>query len=84
MKKALAKRLKQARIDAGFRHANQFARALSVEEHTYRTWERGEYMPDLYTLTRICSLLKVEPNDLLPLALIKKDGGSGQQKKSAA
>jgi transcriptional regulator with XRE-family HTH domain len=71
VKKALAKRLKQARKDAGFRFANDFARALGKEEHTYRAWERGEHMPDVATLTRICKLLNIEPNDLLPLALKK-------------
>lgn len=67
VKKALAKRLKQARKEAGFRFANEFARALGEEEHTYRAWERGEHAPDVATLTRICKLLHVEPNDLLPL-----------------
>lgn len=69
VKKALAKRLKRARKEAGFRFANDFARALGKEEHTYRAWERGEHMPDVATLTRICKLLNVEPNDMMPLAL---------------
>ena len=72
VKKALAKRLKLARKEAGFRFVNEFSRVLNIEEHTYRSWERGTHMPDVYTLTRICKLLNVEPNDLLPLA-IKKD-----------
>ncbi len=72
VKKALAKRLKKARKDAGFRFAKEFADALQVAEHTYRTYERGEHMPDLTTLTRICKLLNVEPNEMLPLALRKE------------
>ena len=85
VKKALAKRLKQARKDAGFRFANEFSKALHIEEHTYRSWERGEHMPDVYTLTRICKLLNVEPNDLLPLALKKPVGSSksGDESKAA-
>lgn len=72
VKKALGKRLRAAREAAGFKHANDFARVLGREEHTYRSWERGQYMPDIPTLTRICQLLNVEPNYLLPLALKKK------------
>lgn len=79
VKKAFSKRLRDARVAAGYEHANQFARALNVEVPRYRTWERGEHLPDLPTLTRICQLLDLEPNDLLPLALKKKrpivDGG---------
>lgn len=72
VKKALSKRLKRARLDAGYRFANEFAAVLGMEDATYRTYERGEHLPDLPTLTRICKLLNVEPNFLLPLA-IKKD-----------
>lgn len=80
VKKALAKRLRKARKDAGFRFAKELADALDLPEHTYRTYERGEHMPDLTTLTRICKLLNVEPNEMLPLALRKEpkkqSGGS--------
>ena len=69
VKKAFAKRLKQARKDAGFKAASHFAAALRVEDHTYRTWERGTHCPDLTTMTRICQLLKVEPNELLSFAV---------------
>ena len=72
VKKALGKRLRVARKAAGFEHANQFARALGEEDHTYRSWERGEHMPDVPTLTRICQLLNRDPNYFLPLALRKK------------
>lgn len=71
VKNALSKRLKQARKDAGYKHANEFSKLLNVEDHTYRAWERGQHMPDVTTLTRICKLLNVEPNDLLPHALKK-------------
>lgn len=85
VKKALAKRLKQARAGAGFRYANEFSKVLQIEEHTYRSWERGEHMPDVYTLTRICKLLNVEPNDLLPLAIKKRAEGpkSASQTRAA-
>lgn len=85
VKKALAKRLKLARKEAGFRFANEFSRVLNIEEHTYRSWERGTHMPDVYTLTRICKLLNVEPNDLLPLAIKKRSSSesSGGESKAA-
>jgi ribosome-binding protein aMBF1 (putative translation factor) len=79
VKKALAKRLKRARLDAGFRFANEFAAVLGMEDATYRTYERGEHLPDIPTLTRICKLLNVEPNFLLPLA-VKKEGTPPQSR----
>jgi transcriptional regulator with XRE-family HTH domain len=84
VKKALAKRLKKARKDAGFRFAREFAVALNLAEHTYRSWERGEHMPDLTTLTRICKLLNVEPNDLLPLAIKKGEPSKVEPSRSVA
>lgn len=72
VKKAFAQRLKKARQEAGFRYGSEFAHALRVEGHTYRTWERGTHLPDIPTMTRICRLLNVEPNDLMPPALRKK------------
>lgn len=85
VKKALAKRLRSAREKAGFRFQKEFASALGIEAHTYRTWERGEHLPDVVTLTRICKLLDIEPNDLLPLALKKRapPGRSSDESKAA-
>jgi len=60
------KRLKAARIAEGFQSAALFAFALGVEEHTYRHWERGAHAPDLDTLQRICLILRVSANELLP------------------
>ena len=77
---AFSERLKAARIAGGYAHAKDFAEALGVEPPTYRYWERGQAAPDLTTLTRICRLLKVEPNDLLPLGRRKRNestSGSG-------
>lgn len=84
VKKALGKRLKAAREAAGFKHANDFAQTLGQEGHTYRSWERGQYAPDLPTLTRICQLLNVEPNDLLPLAVKRRqDPSKGSHDRAA-
>lgn len=67
-----AKKLGQAREKAGYRSMKEFAEALGVEPPAYRHWERGTAQPDLTTLTRICRLLDIEPNDLLPLARRKR------------
>jgi len=70
------RRLKRARLGAGYEFAKDFADALNVEAPTYRQWERGQASPDLVMLTRICKMLDIEPNDLLPLARRKKSAGS--------
>jgi transcriptional regulator with XRE-family HTH domain len=59
-------RLKEARIAAGYSSAQLFAFALGVEAHAYRHWERGRSQPDLSTLQRMCLILDVSANDLLP------------------
>ncbi len=61
------RRLTAALIAAGYGSGQLFAFALGVEPHTYRTWERGEHQPDLKTLQRICLILAVSANDLLPV-----------------
>lgn len=53
---------------AGYKSAQQFAHRLGSEPATYRKYERGESEPNLETLTRICEILDVTPNDLLPEA----------------
>ena len=80
VKKEFGKRLKRARIEAAFEHAKDVSDALGVDAPTYRSWERGQYMPTIPMLTRICQLLNVEPNDLMPMALKRGDSS----KKSTA
>lgn len=69
VKQAFAKALKKARENAGYATAAEFAIAMGMTPAAYRYWERGGANPNLTQLTRICHLLKVEPNDLLQLAL---------------
>lgn len=38
---------------AGFESAASFAELLTVNEHTYRRWERGEMQPPLDVLVEI-------------------------------
>jgi transcriptional regulator with XRE-family HTH domain len=61
------RRLTAARIAAGYTSGQLFAFAFGVEPHTYRTWERGEHAPDIKTLQRLCLVLHVSANDLLPV-----------------
>jgi ribosome-binding protein aMBF1 (putative translation factor) len=72
VKETFGQRLRAARLAAGHEAASHFADALGVEENRYRHWERGSAMPDIPMVTRICELLDVEPNDLLPLATRKR------------
>lgn len=84
--KTFGTRLKQARELAGYRSAQQFAGVLGLEPHTYRKYERGAAEPNYDTLTRICELLEVTPNHLLPLAasLSRKTERGGNSQPAAA
>ena len=66
--KTFSRRLKEARERASYDSAAKFAAVLGMEPHTYRKYERGQSEPNLETLTRICELLEVTPNYLLPMA----------------
>lgn len=81
VKRDFAKRLKEARLAAGYKHAAQFAQAMGEEEHTYRGWERGQYLPDIPKMARLCQLLALEPNELVPLAVQKR--GNPQRNPSS-
>lgn len=70
--KTFAKRLKQARKDAGFKSAESFAGSAGIEPHTYRKYERGASEPNFETLMRICELLNIPTSYLLPLENEKK------------
>src|SRR3990167_6979347 len=69
-------RLKEARLAAGYKSAQQFAYALGIEPATYRFYERGQSQPNFEVLTRICELLSISPNDLLPEADHKRPAPS--------
>lgn len=82
--KTFGTRLKQARLRAGYRSAQQFAGVLALEAHTYRKYERGAAEPNYDTLTRICELLDITPNDLLPLAARGRGGKRSAPSAAAA
>lgn len=69
--KTFRERLKAAREAAGYDEAEDFANALGVTGARYRQWERGKASPSFTYLTRICQLLNVDPNYLLPFAVKK-------------
>lgn len=58
--------LRQARETAGYETAADFARIIGLEENRYRHYERGTAEPGFELLCKICQILDVEPNDLLP------------------
>lgn len=64
--KTFAERLKHYRAAAGIESAEQFAHRLRMTPHAYRKYERGQSEPNFETLTLICELLAITPNDLLP------------------
>ncbi len=81
--KTFGKQLRKARRGAGFTSAQQFAQVLGKEPHTYRHYERGEAEPDYETLERICKLLKVTPNSLMPGAASHGDNDAGSSFRQA-
>ena len=64
--KTFSTRLQRAREKAGYASAQQFAGVLGLEPHTYRKYERGQSEPNFEVLVRICELLDITPNHLLP------------------
>lgn len=75
--KTFCDRLKAAREAAGYPEAEDFANALGITGARYRQWERGNARPNFTLLTRICQLLDVDPNYLLPFAVKKKPRKKG-------
>lgn len=67
VKNEFGNRLKVYREAAGFESAQQFAIALGMEPHAYRTYERGHRHPPIERLLEICAKLNITPNDLLPI-----------------
>jgi transcriptional regulator with XRE-family HTH domain len=61
-------RLRELRLEAGFKTARSFARALNLEENRYTRYERGEVEPNLLNIGKMCRLLGVDANRLLGLA----------------
>ena len=59
------RRLRAARVAAGFATARQFAHALDLAENRYTRYERGETEPALGTIARMCRVLRVTPDQLL-------------------
>jgi transcriptional regulator with XRE-family HTH domain len=82
--KTFAQRLKSAREEAGFESAQGFAGVLGLEPHTYRKYERAQSEPTLETLVRICELLNVDANYLLPATSRKQSRKPGGESGSGA
>lgn len=60
----IGKRAREARNRLGLTQA-EVAEDVEVAEEVYGRLERGGMLPSVPTLVRLCSVLKVEPNDLL-------------------
>lgn len=81
--KTFGKRLRKARESGGYRSAQSFSAVLGIEPHTYRKYERGQSEPNFEILVRICELLEVDANALIPLEHPRKRG-NGSQSSAAA
>jgi len=57
---AFGRRLKAARLDAGFENAEIFAEVLGISASRYRKYERGESFPPLDILERIALRLGLD------------------------
>ena len=67
--KGFAKRLLQARLDAGARRGKiltqtAVADAMGVSQVSVGRWESGETEPDLATIAKLAKVLGVDPRDL--------------------
>lgn len=82
--RTFSQRLKKAREAAGYASAQSFAGVLGLEPHAYRKYERGNSEPTLETLVRICELLEIDANYLLPAAQRKVTPRSGNGESSQA
>ena len=49
-----------------YRFASHFAADLGLESPAYRRYERGEVEPDIELLVRMCDLLEVTADALIP------------------
>ena len=58
-KKEFGRRLRMARVAAGFATGRAFAEALGEHEDTVNTWELGKRYPAVATLHRVTTMLKV-------------------------
>lgn len=63
-RRQFARRLRDFRIDRGFKTARSLARALGIDENRYTRYERAEVEPDLSLIHRICETLSLTPDDL--------------------
>ena len=76
--RVFGKRLRKAREQAGYSSAQKFSATLGIEPHTYRKYERGQSEPNFEVLVRICELLAVDTNYLLPVNQNNKSKNGNQ------
>lgn len=65
MMRQFGKRLRAARIVAGYETADDVADALKIEPPRYRKYERGEALPPIDVLEDLCRLLDQDLSFLL-------------------
>lgn len=65
MRAGFGRRLRRARLAAGYTTARQLATAIQVDEKVYGNYELGKRIPDLPVLLKLCRALKVTSDYLL-------------------
>lgn len=79
-----ARRLKAARLAAGYRTQDLFAQAVSVSKSTVKNWESGRVTPDPERFPALARAVNRDVNDLFPrhrapnLADLRCDAGHAQ------
>ena len=64
MNDALLSLLKNARQSSGLKQSD-VALQLGLKGNTISNWEKGRSEPDIETFVKLCSIYKVNPNELL-------------------
>jgi transcriptional regulator with XRE-family HTH domain len=67
-RKEFARRLRELRINRGYKTARSLATALAIDENRYTRYERAEVEPDIGLIQRICATLELSPNELFGTA----------------
>ena len=70
----LARRLVQAREDAGFESLEKVEKRCGIAAHTIRSYERGRFVPSALKLAQLAKLYKVQTDWLLGMPKARRNG----------
>ncbi len=64
MNTIISKRIREARKENNL-NQNELAKLCNVKQSCVSKWERGETLPDLITVIKLCEILKVSADYIL-------------------